>query len=241
MEDESFEENLEQYFNGYERGEHPSVDGAVSRVFDFAPVPYPSKEKLRNRYHEFIHQVRTKLSDISYIFIGRVRLEITLYFEEEKLEKTPDIADLDNYAKAIGDALKGPESLLIDDSQIQSLHISWIDTLKEPYFKIEIESHFPHLWKPKPLALYEMPDKLYYPFNFKEVHSNSIDKQHLEHFREIISIITKARHEARQQGMDKLDAEYYVTLNKPILPGFHKTRVANSGFQLYKLNEWLKE
>jgi hypothetical protein len=176
---------------------------------------------------------------------GRVRLQITLYFEEEKLDKTPDIADLDNYAKAIGDALKGIKGLFIDDSQIQSLCISWIDTLKKPYFEVEIESHHPDLWMTKHLALFEMPDKLYYPFPFENSHSSmktdSVDKQHLKSFCERISMIAKARHKARQRGMSQLEAEYFVTMDKPILPGFHKTRIANSGFPSYSLNEWTSQ
>lgn len=124
------------------------MDGAFSRKFEFAPVPHGGKDS-----EQFALKVRGALADIKYFFFGEVQLVITLYLDEQKRLETPELADLDNYAKLLCDSLKGPKGLLIDDAQIQSLSISWIDTPRTSSFELEIRG-IPDEFIMKPLTLY---------------------------------------------------------------------------------------
>jgi hypothetical protein len=56
--------------------------------------------------------------------------------------ETSDTADLDNYAKSILDGLKGPDGILLDDTQVQTLIISYIDNYERegPFFDVSIGS-----------------------------------------------------------------------------------------------------
>ena len=226
---------------GYETGYNPLM-GEFSREFCFTPVPYGSKES-----REFVAQTQKALSDIKYIFFGEVKLEIILYLGEKKRLETPELADLDNYAKLLCDSLKGPKGLLIDDTQIQSLSISWIDNPGSPYFEIHVKAH-PDEFTMKPLVLYEMPDRLFYPISAKLWTKDGIKektKDHLNLFLAALCQMTRAkkdfRHKLRQSGSTPLRAFRYSRYLSPILNGFHKSRIVESGFKLSHLNEWRSE
>jgi Holliday junction resolvase RusA-like endonuclease len=105
--------------------------GEWQQKFDFPPVSYSNQSQ---RKREFKERVRGELTN-EFVFFGEVKLDITLYLEEQKLLETPEYGDLDNYAKSICDAIKGKGGLLIDDCQIQSLAISWIDVPGNSYFE----------------------------------------------------------------------------------------------------------
>jgi Holliday junction resolvase RusA-like endonuclease len=149
---------METEARGYKAGLNPMM-GEFSRKFCFAPVPHGSKKS-----HQFTEQIHKVLDDIKYVYFGEVKLDITLYLDEQKRIETPELADLDNYAKLICDSLKGPNGLLIDDTQVQSLLVSWIDTPESPYFEIHAKGH-PDEFIMKPLALYEMSNGLFYPIS----------------------------------------------------------------------------
>jgi len=76
--------------------------------------------------------------------------------------ETSETADLDNYAKAILDGLKGPGGIMFNDTQVQSLGLSWLDTYDAPYFTVEARSS-PDDFILKPVEFFEMPDRLGYP------------------------------------------------------------------------------
>jgi Holliday junction resolvase RusA-like endonuclease len=64
-------------------------------------------------------------------FSNEIHLEITLHVDVQTVLETDEAADLDNYAKAILDGLKGPNGIMIDDT-VQALTISWIDGYGAP-------------------------------------------------------------------------------------------------------------
>jgi len=118
MIDESWE--LEN--RGYQQGINPFF-GRFFIKFDFAPVPYESPN--RSKFHS---QVKRSFEKNKYVFSGEVKVNYTLYLEEQQRLETPDLADLDNYLKLLNDCIKGHGGMIIDDCQIQSLSINWIDT-----------------------------------------------------------------------------------------------------------------
>lgn len=225
---------------GYKKGHNP-LHGELTRRFDFPPVPYGHKSS-----QEFIANVHETLSDIRYLFFGEVKLIITLFFDEKKRMETPELGDLDNYAKLLCDSMKGPKGFLIDDTQIQSLSISWIDTHASHYFEIRING-VPDEFVMKPVGLYEMPDRLFYPISTKVWTDKGIeDRNHdqvahlLAVLHEIIQTKKDFRHELRQSGYRPLEAFWHSRYMTPILAGFHKSRVVELGFKILPLKEWKK-
>jgi hypothetical protein len=97
-----------------------------------------------------------------WLFSNEIHLEITLHVDVQTVLETDEAADLDNYAKAILDGLKGPSGIMIDDTQVQALTISWIDGYGAPAFTITAKGS-PDEFVLKPQEFYEMPDGLWYP------------------------------------------------------------------------------
>ncbi|MFD1772351.1 MULTISPECIES: RusA family crossover junction endodeoxyribonuclease [Paenibacillus] len=222
--------------SGYKAGNNP-LFGKYHKTFNFAPVPYGSPAR-----QAFKARIASEL-DVNYLLFGEVKVEVILYLSEQKRFETPELADLDNYAKLICDSIKGSEGLLIDDSQIQSLNISWIDTTEDPYFEINILGA-PDEFVMKPLKLYEMPNNLFYPISSKTWTTEGINdtKQSLKPILEAIEKMTKNshkfRHELRQKGFELSRAFFLSQGISPILPGFHKNRVIDGGFELVLKEQW---
>lgn len=60
------------------------------------------------------------------IFIHDVEVTLMWFIEETRRYQTHIVADLDNVMKPILDAVTGPDGVLIDDNQIQSIRASWM-------------------------------------------------------------------------------------------------------------------
>ena len=209
--------------------------GQFKRRFEFSAVPYGSSKK-----ESFKNAIQENLKDIKYYFYNEIKLSITIYQNEQKRFETPNYADLDNYSKSICDGLKGFKGILIDDCIIQTLDICWIDKYPQDYFEIEIKSH-PDEYIKKGIKLFEMPDRLFYPIhtdlkNVKEtdvIIFNAIywQTKNLKKF---------AHHLRTVEKRSKIESYYMSRGLKLILTGFHKTRIVDSGFDLIKIDDWMK-
>jgi len=228
---------------GHKKGLNPMM-GVFTRRFSLLPIPYGNSKR-----EEFVAEIRAQLGDVHYVFTGSVKLEITLFFDEQTRLETSRTADLDNYAKLMCDALKGSEGLLIDDSQIQCLTISWIDTLDSPCFEIEVDGD-PDEFAMKPVVLYEMSDGLFYPFpgltkvEEKQLKTRSTQSEQatlLDLFSmldRMVQRVHKIRHAQRESGLDSQGAYFKALPLSPLIQGFHKSRVVESGFPLVYKTEW---
>ncbi|MGE5343121.1 MAG: RusA family crossover junction endodeoxyribonuclease [Candidatus Omnitrophota bacterium] len=218
-------------------GNNPFM-GEFKRAFNFPPVPNSNKSKQARE--KFKEKLRAEIKT-NFVYTHEIRLTITLYFDEERRLETSKYADLDNYAKSICDAIKGRGGIIIDDCQIQQLCISWIDHLEEPRFEIKINSG-PDDFCSKDLALYEMDDGLFYPVpNDMNDCQQNIPFYFLKSLSNMISLKKKFRHSYRQKGMPQYLAYQRSTGISPILWGFHKTRIIDSGFSIIAKAEWTEK
>ena len=64
------------------------------------------------------------MTALAWFYSHEVQLEVTLHLDVQTTLETSDTADLDNYAKAILDRLKGPRCIMFDDTQVQALGIT---------------------------------------------------------------------------------------------------------------------
>jgi Holliday junction resolvase RusA-like endonuclease len=209
--------------------------------FRFAPVPYGDGGAKRAAFRKAIQAELTN----KFFYTGEVRLEITLHLDIQTVLETSETADLDNYAKTILDGLKGPAGLLLDDSQVQTLIISYIDNYgrEGPSFDVAINAG-PDDFMLKPVAFYEMPDRLWHPHGRNMWTDGEIDWQEDRfHYAGllILEIIASAkantRHLLRKTGLDRLGAFQRAMPISSSLRGFHRSRI-DADFEMFDRKRW---
>lgn len=211
--------------------------------FPFAAVPYTSGSIQRRAFSE---RVRQSISS-DFTYCDHVQVTITIFVDEYKQLERDDYADLDNYAKSILDCIKGADrGIIIDDSQVQSLAISWIDSSEE-HFDVTVENPIGGLVSLREgLKLYEMPDRLYYPLPslllasdgaiIKETHIASCKMRDAVH--DMVSTKCTMRHQLRLEGTDQRNAYHASRGMAPNLSGLHKSRAIDSGYALIQMSAW---
>lgn len=237
---DEFLEFLDEERRTAKLGQTPFM-GEFRREFSFAPVPHGSRQR-----DGFTKQVQAALGAPQFLFTGWVAVELTLYLDQQTRFETPDQADLDNYAKAICDALKGSDGIMFDDSQIQTLTVTWMDTYDTPRFECEIRALNEDAFTSKPAVLYEMPDGLFYPLGpLSRGADSAVEKEglriFLRHIHDMVKARVEFRHHLRENGHGRLKAFQYSKYLGPAFEGFHKSRVADGGFVLRPMREWTVE
>ena len=201
--------------------------GSLEIKFPFAP----ESTKNRGRFRKAVHNV-IQSEGVDFLLTGEVHVRWALFLDEEQRRRTDRYADCDNYVKTLNDAIKGPEGILIDDTQVQSLSVSWIDTRETEYFELVIESRIDDSLR-KPLALYELADDLYYPATDEFAgHLIPLAEQTILRAVHVVNKIEAAGSPGDRRRWDIL------RMALPNLTGFHKSRVIDSGFPLYGRHEW---
>lgn len=204
-----FDEAIEHERKGADLGLNPMF-GDWQHRFDFAPVSYAAGGAKRASFRKAIQE---ELKN-RFLHTNEVRVEIILHLDVQTVLETDETADVDNYAKAILDGLKGPGGILLDDTQVQALTIYWIDShsQEETYFEVSI-SGSPDDFMLKPLEFYEMPDGLWYPYGRRMwSDGGQKDQSDRNHYAGLLILETmskvkrNARHLLRKSGMDRLTA-----------------------------------
>lgn len=214
--------------------------GEWRQKFDLEPVSYSNAGPARAIFKQAIRdQLKNK-----FVFVGEVTLTVTLYLDEQKMLETPAYGDLDNYAKQLLDSIKGHGGLFIDDCQVQRLDISWVDVPYGAHFEIEVKSS-PDDFLPESLKLYEMLDGLYYPISARVWTQSGLveaSDESIYLMAEALASMTKAkmtlRHQLRQDGTPQFRAFQFGKYISPILMGFHRSRVVDSGYELLSRASW---
>ncbi|MBN9263267.1 MAG: RusA family crossover junction endodeoxyribonuclease [Hyphomicrobium sp.] len=219
---------------GARSGLNPMFGGWQHR-FDFAPVPYGDGGRSKR---EFEARIRAELTHIKWMYSSEVQLDIVLHLDVQTILETSETADLDNYAKSILDGLKGPQGIMFDDTQVQGLCISWLDTYDTPHFLVRAKGLADDFLL-KPVAFYEMPDGLWYPQSRLLWSDGEAEPAgDLNHFvglaiSELNSAATKrVRHELRRRGRSRLDAYRASKYVATSLRGYHRSRI-DGGFPLH--------
>ncbi len=106
------------------KGNKPSSTGSEIIEIERAPV---SLQANSTRKREFKEYVASLLTESKYLLSGDVQIHIDWYIHEQKRYETSTSADIDNIIKPLLDAFCGPEGIMIDDNQVQSVTCNWID------------------------------------------------------------------------------------------------------------------
>jgi hypothetical protein len=237
----SFEEQLRLERQGADAGLNPMF-GEWQHRFEFPPVPYGNGAAQRG---EFRSAIQAELTN-HWLFSNEIRLEITLHVDVQTTLETDESADLDNYAKAILDGLKGPNGIMIDDTQVQALTISWIDGYGPPAFTIAAKGS-PDDFVLKPQEFYEMPDGLWYPHGRNLWTDGAVEaSDDFNHFAglSIMELMSstkrRARAEVRKGGAGRLRAYQQARYLSTSARGFHRSRIKD-GFPMHDKRKWQAE
>lgn len=84
-----------------------------------------SAQSQKSARDELCVKIREALQEFNWICAGQVNLELLWYLHATQRQETDKIGDIDNITKPIIDALTGDKGLLVDDSQIGSMHSFW--------------------------------------------------------------------------------------------------------------------
>ncbi|WP_029014867.1 RusA family crossover junction endodeoxyribonuclease [Niveispirillum irakense] len=237
----NFEEHLAMERTGALAGLNPMF-GEWQHHFHFAPKPYGN---VSAKQGEFRAAIQAELTN-QWLYSSNVSLEIILHVDVQTTLETDETADLDNYAKAILDAIKGPNGIMIDDTQVQSLSISWINGYGRPSFSISARGS-PDDFVLKPQEFYEMPDRLWYPLgralwsDGKAVNISDLEHYlHLSVIEQISSAQNRVRAQLRNAGHNRLKAYQIGRRIATSARGFHRSRIEGS-FQMHSRSEWQNE
>jgi hypothetical protein len=239
----SSDQPFENEAKGAKAGLNPMF-GDWQHRFRFAPVPYGDGGAKRSDFRNAIQAALTN----KFFYIGAVRLEITLHLDIQTVLETSETADLDNYAKAILDGLKGPNGILLDDSQVQTLIISYLDNHghEGSFFDMAITAD-PDDFILKPVAFYEMPDRLWHPHSRNLWTDGEIGWQE-DRFHYLALLLTEiiasakanTRHLFRKHGLDRLGAYQRAMPISSSLRGFHRGRI-DPGFDMLDRKSWRED
>jgi hypothetical protein len=236
----NFDEQARRERKGADGGLNPMF-GEWQQRFNFSPVPYGSGAAQRG---EFRNAVQAELNN-NWLYSNEIHIDITLYVDVQTTLETDKNADLDNYCKSILDALKGPNGIMIDDTQVQALSIHWLDCYGSPYFTVSAKGSADEFLL-KPQEFYEMPDGLWYPHGrFLWSEGGSLRCSDTNHFagltimEHMSSIKRRARAAYRKAGSDRLRAYQFGQYFSSTARGFHRGRVED--FVLHRLPEWRAE
>ncbi len=205
----------------------PPEYGELTMSFSLEPVSLQSSSIKR----EFVKsQIKNKTQSIKYLLSGDVKIEIQWLLHEQQRYESPDSPDMDNIIKPILDGLSGPDGILIDDCQVQTVGSHWIDwTKKEHLINIYIK-YIPDDYVMKEgLIFVNIDNNLFMPFNRNTpFFANMII---LEQIRKMTDLKNKV--------LEKTGDYYQAKMFNSIQRVFHKSRIYGDfptvGFEEFKL------
>lgn len=210
--------------------------GGLRHEFNFDPLHYGVGG---DRQAAFKALMRSKLRQYGFLLTGEVAITWRLLVDEQERWESDTGADVDNFAKLLNDGLLGPDGILIDDVQVQSMHVYWDGARGNPSFELTIQCS-PDEWITRPASLYELADGLWYPLG-RSVRDNPEGARHLLYALDNRVLFGKRlRHQLRRHGFSPALA-YEVGKQFAILArGFHSTRAASSQLPRIRRTEWTK-
>ena len=143
------------------------ADSSVEIQFEFAKIISAQSRKVL--VDSLNSQIHNELQKFQWLTCGKVQIEIHWYLNAVERQETDKVGDLDNITKPLIDTLCGFSGILIDDSQINSIHSTWItrrSDLSENFVRLII--NFINDWTVMKENLYflQTNQAIYTPLNF---------------------------------------------------------------------------
>ncbi len=208
--------------------DEPPEYGELTFSFGLEPVSLQSSTTKR----EFIKsEIRKVTKTLNYLLSGDVKIEIQwLVYEQERYEN-PDSPDMDNIIKPILDGLTGPEGVLIDDCQVQTVSSHWIDWNKrEHQINISIRYISEDYVAKENLSFVNLGNNLFLPINMDiSCEAKEILIKHFE-----------AGMKLRDKVLKETGSYYQAKMYMSIQRIFHKSRIFGT-YTTFELADFKRE
>lgn len=141
----------------------PPPLGSLNFEMDLQPASLQSSPKLKHRVK---NQVASIVKPSEYLLSGEVQVCITWLLHERLRYHGVHSPDIDNILKPLLDGMSGPNGLLVNDCQVQSVHCHWVDWTSDQH-RLQFEIRFqPEAWIPKKgVQWVEVRDRLCMPLD----------------------------------------------------------------------------
>ena len=201
----------------------PPSHGEIEFAVPLPPVSHQASSKSKA---DFMRVVRDITEGASYLLSGDIQLEVEWMVQEQIRYETDRAPDLDNILKPLFDSIRGPNGIIVDDTQIQRISCSWIDLTQEGEQLFVSLKYLPDEWIPKEgLFFVQFEGAMCMPMH----HTSSSSEQllHLDLFERMID----RRNQLIQRGESYQRARYFMSVQRV----FHKTRL--KGFEVVTASE----
>jgi hypothetical protein len=142
--------------------DRPPLRGSIVISVASAPVSYQARPERRQ---ELTGLIRAAIGPVDYLLTGDVKLSIKWYQRVKTRYESDTSPDLDNILKPIMDAISGPEGLIVDDCQVQSISCRWIDRrARDEKVSVLIEYHPDHWLRKQGLKFVHVSHGLCFPY-----------------------------------------------------------------------------
>ena len=144
------------------------------------------------------------------IFTGDVEVTIEWFVSQQVRYGTHMVADLDNIVKPLLDAVTGPDGVMIDDNQVQSLRVSWLDPgIPRVRFRLAFEALSPDEYRPREgLFFVEFSPERCFPILVGK------SPQAVRLFVRVVDELLQGRQKAVASGIPELDADYLLPVQR---------------------------
>ncbi|WP_417832430.1 RusA family crossover junction endodeoxyribonuclease [Terasakiella sp.] len=196
------------------RYEQPPLD---ELYFEVRGLDLPSVQSKKDARALFDQAITELLNPYQYLLISDVAVVVEWLGDWEHRYDTSRSTDVDNVIKPLLDSLCGPDRLLIDDNQIYSFHVNWIDH-HEPGFNLFLKYGADDYSIDKNgIAFLEMHNHLYRPVDL------SWPIKSKEGLLKISRSSSDFEKKATDAGVDPFQARIF----RPIHRLFHRGRIGN--------------
>jgi Holliday junction resolvase RusA-like endonuclease len=177
------------------------------------PVSIQAKKERRD---QITAEIKKVCSSVEWLFSGDVGVTIQLRRFEQEHYESDRAADIDNVIKPILDGLSGPDGVMIDDNQVQSVHCYWIQDLDAPNAILTIDNRLRECVYKDKLFFVHMGNQLYFPVN------GFLPKEVILKMLEMLESYRATRAELQTLGVASYEDQRYLM---PVQRYFHKTRL----------------
>lgn len=205
---------------------NPPKAGELEFSLNAAPV---SQQSSNRRKRHLTTLVRKVFQSVEYLLTGDIKLDIEWFMSEKSRYESDGFPDVDNIIKPLLDALKGPNGIMIDDCQVESVHCRWVDWTKSDQklnFKIR---YTPDLWVKKAgLTFIHIGDRLCFPLPS----AVPDDAKHL------VVLVAQMSQQAKKNLEDGEMDYYRARLILPLQRFYHRSKLAD--FEVIEAIDLLK-
>jgi Holliday junction resolvase RusA-like endonuclease len=193
--------------------DQPPESGIMEFSIPFGPISLQAHSSRKRVAQE---NFQRHLPSTNFLLSGDVKVEIEWLIHEAARYESDAAPDIDNILKPLMDVLCGPNGILIDDNQVQSVTCSWIDwALTDERLDFQIRFSPDDFVRKDGLIFIELANSLCMPIN------KNVPPEGLRTLLQAFKMQWKTRRGLEKLGMDYYQAKGVMSIQRV----FHRSRL----------------